>query len=209
MHLSHPTEEEDAIVMEIMPLRGDEPEVEDRVRRGGGTLLRRTSSPTRMRRSDEVDETLLKRRKSFGGLFSVTISRNNSEQDKQHLELFKSREFQAYLKEHHTTTTNGAQMRFQQFLSERNSGEIASNMRTSERRNSVGHSIQSFMRRSSGRSTNSLMSISVSQSAKSTYKRGTSNESWTNVDAPPDKELDTSIWSLDNSFREAYQGVIR
>jgi hypothetical protein len=26
MHLSHPTEEEDAIVMEIMPLRCDEPE---------------------------------------------------------------------------------------------------------------------------------------------------------------------------------------
>lgn len=197
--------------MEIMPLRGDEPE--DRVRRSGGTPLRRTSSPTRMRRSEEVDKTLLKRRKSFGGLFSVTISHNNSEQDKQHLELFKSREFQAYLKEHHITTTNGAQMRFQQFLSERNSGEIASNMKTSERRNSVGNSIQSFMRRSSGRSTNSLMSISVSQSAKSTYKRGTSNESWTNVDDPPGKELDTSMWSLDNSFnnsfREAYQGVIR
>jgi hypothetical protein len=146
------------------------------------------------------------RRSSLRSLFSKAgkedaVSTPNF-QEQQQLELFKSKEFQANLKEHLITTTAGAQIMFQQFLYDRNSEEITLDLSSSER---GGAAVPVHTRKKAGVSLLGIASRSVKPSSK---RRGT-NDSEHSPFESIENSLDESIWSIDDSRRKAYLSVIR
>jgi len=123
-------------------------------------------------------------------------------QEERHIELFKSKEFQAHLKEHHITTSAGAQIFFQQFLHDRNSEEITLGLSASDRDEAA---VPMHMRKKSGDS----LSI-ASRCAKPTSKRrGTNGSEHSHYFESAENSLDESLWSLDDSRRQSYLSVIR
>lgn len=120
--------------------------------------------------------------------------------DEKHLELYKSAEFQAYLKEHNILTTVGLQVIFQQFLRDRKI--VAGRKSTDEK---VGAAAPVYRRKSSG---DSLLSIAGRCTAPGYKRRSTANGS-ENSQVGSINSLDESIWSIDDSFKRDYMSVIR
>ncbi len=145
-----------------------------------------------------------RRRSSLMSLFSkaekIDAEPTPDFKDDKHLELFKSAEFQAYLKEHNILTTVGLQVIFQQFLRDRNIVEGGKS--TDER---VGAAASVCRRKSSG---DGLLSIASRVTAPGYRRRSTTNGS-ENSHVGSVNSLDESIWSLDDSLRRDYMSVIR
>ena len=165
--------------------------------RGGGTLFRRDSSL-----SNKSDYERAERRSSLRNLFSKAAKNDAAStptpnfQEEEHLKLFKSKEFQAYLKEHNIFTTAGVQVIFQQFLHNRNTDVKSTNERV--------EAAQLNRRKNSG---DSLLDI-ASRCAMPSSKRRSTNGS-DNTFHESENSLDTSMWSLDDSCRKSYMTVIR
>ena len=168
---------------------------------GGNPKKFRRDSSTLSNKSEHVRA---ERRSSLMSLFSKA-EKSDAEstpnfQDKKHLELFKSGEFQAYLKEHNVLTTAGLQVIFQQFLHDRNIAESERRKNTNER---VGADEPVHRRKSSG---DSLLSIAGRCTTPAYKRRSTSNGS---EQYGSENSLDESIWSIDDSYRRDYMSVIR
>jgi len=159
----------------------------------GGTLFRRDSSL-----SNKSDYERAERRLSLRNLFSKAAASTPTPnfQEEEHLKLFKSKEFQAYLKEHNIFTTAGVHVIFQQFLHNRNTDVKSTNEKV--------EAAQVYSRKNSG---DSLLDI-ASRCAMPGSKRRSTNGS-DNTFHESENSLDTSIWSLDDSCRKSYMTVIR
>lgn len=169
-----------------------------------GKLFRRSSS---LGKTFLDDYERAERRSSLRSLFPKAgkedaVSTPNFQEQQQQLELFKSKEFQANLKEHLITTTAGAQIMFQQFLHDRNCEEITLDLSSSER---DGAAVPVHMRKKSGVS----LLGTASRSAKPSSKRRGTNDSEHSPFESAENSLDESIWSIDESRRKAYLSVIR
>ena len=157
-------------------------------------LFRRTSSS----QSNKSGNERVGRRSSLKNLFSKADERSSSfgnvfskadEDDAAQLRLFKSKEFQAYLKEHNIVATAPAVV-FQQFLQDRSSDD----KRIIERDPS-----REYRMKSSG---DSLLSFA----AFSSKRRGTNASEHTRLS---NNSLDDSMWSIDDSSRRNYMSAIR
>ena len=173
--------------------------------------LRVWSSDDRATRRDSTlsknhDDHVQERRSSLKSLFTKVemiedeTSSSTSGVEEQHLKLFKSKEFKAYLKEkeHSCTTTNAVRVMFQQFLTERNIKEGINNSKIPEKATTT-----SYTRKNSG---DSLLSFA----ANSLKRRSRSGSEIEGINS--EKSLDESgetIWSVDDSCRQAYMDVIR
>ena len=157
-------------------------------------LFRRASSS----QSNKSDNERTERRSSLRNLFSIADERSSSfgnlfskgdEDDAAQLRLFKSTEFQAYLKEHNIVATAPAAV-FQQFLQDRSTYD----KRTTERDPS-----RDYRRKSSGDSLRSF-------AAFSSKRRGTNASEHSRLS---ENSLDDSMWSIDDSSRRNYMSAIR
>lgn len=152
--------------------------------------------------SNKSDYERAERRSSLRNLFSKAAKNDAAStptpnfQEEEHLKLFKSKEFQAYLKEHNIFTTAGVQVIFQQFLHNRNTDVKSTNERV--------EAAQVHRRKNSG---DSLLDI-ASRCAMPSSKRRSTNGS-DNTFHESENSLDTSMWSLDDSCRKSYMTVIR
>lgn len=176
----------------------------DRVERRSSLKSFFSAAETTFSRRDSTlsigDIGRVQRRSSLRNFFSKadTIDDEDDEEpsmQEQHLELFKSTEFQSYLKARHISTTTGAQVMFQQFLHDRN----ATNESTEKRRRATA---PDHKRRNSG--------DSILNFATKNGKRQWGSE-LDNFESSQDTLLDESesMWSLDDSQRPSYLNVIR
>eukprot|EP00984_Skeletonema_dohrnii_P025428 scaffold14590_cov151-Skeletonema_dohrnii-CCMP3373.AAC.4 len=164
--------------------------------RGGGTLFRRDSSL-----SNKSDYERAERRLSLRNLFSKAAKNDAAStppgfHEEEHLKLFKSKEFQAYLKEHNIFTTAGVQVIFQQFLHYRNTDLKSTNEKV--------EAAQVYRRKNSG---DSLLDIASRCAMPGSNRRSTNGSD--NTFHESENSLDTSMWSLDDSCRKSYLTVIR
>ncbi len=136
----------------------------------------------------------------FSKAEKVEAERTPDFKDEKHLELFKSAEFQAYLKEHNILTTVGLQVIFQQFLRDR---DIVEERKSTDEKGEAAAPV--YRRKSSG---DSLLRIAGRVTAPGRKRRSTSNGS-EDSHVGSINSLDESIWSLDDSLRRDYMSVIR
>ena len=153
---------------------------------------RRSSLRNFFSRADERAEG---RSSSLRNLFS-NADENDDLRDEHRLQLFKSEEFQAYLKNHNIVATAGLHIIFQQFLQERNTDD----KRTNER---VEVAAQVYRRKSTG---DSLRSFAGGYTSSSSKRRGTNASENTRLS---ENSLDDSMWSIDDSSRRNYMSAIR
>ena len=174
------------IPVQIQCLINDESSIRNKIFRRDSSL------------SNKSDYSRAERRSSLRNLFSKADENDAAStptfQDENHLKLFKSKEFQTYLKEHNILAAAGLQVIFQQFLQDRNDEE-----RANER---VGAAATAYRRKSSG---DSLLSIAGGNTTFSSKRRGTNGSDFNRSD----NSLDDSIWSIDDSCRRDYMSVIR
>ncbi|KAL7492009.1 hypothetical protein ACHAWT_002231, partial [Skeletonema menzelii] len=167
------------IPVQIQCLIDDESSIRNKIFRRDSSLSNKSGS-----------YSSVERRLSLKNFFSKADGNDAAStpnfQDENHLKLFKSKEFQAYLKERNILATAGLQVIFQQFLQDRNYEE-----HTNER---VG--VAAYRSKSSG---DSLLSVAGGYTTSSLKRRGTTAS---------DNSLDDSIWSIDDSCRRDYMGVI-
>lgn len=164
-------------------------------------------------RATRRDSTLSKnhdpqeRRSSLKSLFTRVekiedeSSSSTAEMEEQHLKLFKSKEFKTFLREHHITTTSAVHVMFKQFLAEQNNKEETIN--NSEVKVPEKSTTTPYVRKNSG---DSILSF-----AANTLKRRSRSNS-EHSQGLTEKSLDESgetIWSVDDSCRQAYMDVIR
>lgn len=149
-------------------------------------------------------ERVERRRSSLMSLFSKADKNDAAPtpnfKDEKQLELFKSAEFQAYLKEHNILTTVGLQVIFQQFLHDRSIVEA---------RKSTDEKVEAsapVRRRKS--SAENFLGIAGRCTTPGYKRRGTTNGS-EQSHVGSENSLDGSIWSLDASLKRDYMSAIR